>query len=438
MPPLNPTQSMNDLLSVETALTRVLAGIRPLEPVNVPLADAVGSVLAGDLLAPSDVPPLDNSALDGYALRAGDISSAGATNPVELEVIYEQPAGRASDRPVAPGQAVRIMTGAPIPLGADTVVGFEDTDRTDWGRLGSGPASSAESRPTVCVLDAASAGDAVRRAGEDLRRGQIALAAGTVLNSGAIGVAASLGATQLAVHRRPRVAIVPTGDEVVEIDQAPGPGQIRNNHAWALAALVATHGGIPDRRGIVPDEIESVRTALLAAAEQADLLLTIGGVSVGDHDLVKNVIGEHQMDFWRIRMKPGKPLAVGRIAGTPVLGLPGNPVSGLVVFELFGRPLILTLMGRGDVRRPRIAARAHGSIEGDAHRRTYARVAVWRSGGEFHCRATGAQGSGIMSSLALADGLAVIAEGQEEVTDGHLVEVEMLGWPPMANRQDPT
>ena len=425
---------MHDLLSVEFALERVLAHARPLDPVLVELEEAGGMVLAADLIAPSAVPPHDNSALDGYAVRAADIAAAGQQSPARLAVIYEQPAGAANMMPIGPGEAVRIMTGAPLPPGADAVVGFEDTDRQDWGR-NSGARHTPSEDAAVAVLAPAAPGEAIRRAGEDLQSGQLALPAGTVINPGAIGVAASIGVTKVLVHRRPRVAIIPTGDEVVEIDASLGPGQIRNNHAWALAESVRIHGGLPDRRPIVRDQIEAVRQALLAAAESSDLVLTIGGVSVGDHDLVKNVIGEHRIDFWRIRMKPGKPLAVGTIAGTPVLGLPGNPVSGLVVFELFGRPLLLTMLGRRNTRRPRLRARAASPVPGDLVRRTYARVTVWQDETGYRCLPTGAQGSGIMSSLAKADGLAIVPEGRLQIEPGELVEVEMLGWSAMA--EDP-
>jgi molybdopterin molybdotransferase len=425
---------MNDLLSVEDALARVLSLAHPLGVVEQDLQSAAGMVLAEDIRAAGPVPPHDNSALDGYALRAADIAPAGPQNPIRLEVIYEQPAGSSDPRPIGPGQAVRIMTGAPIPFGADTVVGFEDTDRVDWGRAGDGLAD--QDRSTVAVLCPAEPGEAVRRAGEDLPAGSTALTAGCVLTPGAIGVAASLGRIRVPVRRRPRVAIVPTGDEVVEIDTEPRAGQIRNNHAWALEALVAQHGGQPQRRPIVADRLDSVRVALLGAAAESDLVLTIGGVSVGDHDLVKHVIGQHDIDFWRIRMKPGKPLAAGRIAGTPVLGLPGNPVSGLVVFELFGRPLLLAMQGRTDHQRPLVRARASASIPGDLHRRTYARVLVWQRDGEFRCRPTGAQGSGVMSSLARADALAVIPEGCAQVAAGQCVEIQMLNWPGIAASAD--
>lgn len=418
---------MDDLLSVENALGRVLSLARPLGAQEVDLQSCAGMVLAEDIRASAPVPPHDNSALDGYALRAADIASAAADNPVRLEVIYEQPAGSSDSRPVGPGQAVRIMTGAPVPAGADTVVGFEDTDRRDWGRAGEQPAG--QDRSEVAVLCPAEPGEAVRRAGEDLAPGSTALTAGSVLTPGAIGVAASLGRTRVPVRRRPRVAIVPTGDEIVEIDAEPRAGQIRNNHAWALAALVAQHGGRPQRRPIVADRIDAVRAALLEAAAESDLVLTIGGVSVGDHDLVKHVIGQHHIDFWRIRMKPGKPLAAGRIAGTPILGLPGNPVSGLVVFELFGRPLLLAMQGRSDHQRPLVRARATDAIPGDLRRRTFARVLVWQRDGEFCCRPTGAQGSGIMSSLARADALAVIPEGCAQIAPGQSVEIQMLSWP---------
>ena len=213
---------MHDLLSVEFALERVLNRARPLDPVLVELEEAGGMVLAADLIAPSAVPPHDNSALDGYAVRAADIAAAGQRSPARLAVIYEQPAGAANTTPIGPGEAVRIMTGAPLPPGADAVVGFEDTDRQDWGQ-NSGARNTPSEDAAVAVLAPAAPGEAIRRAGEDLQSGQLALPSGTVINPGAVGVAASIGVTKVLVHRRPRVAIIPTGDEVVEIDASPGP-----------------------------------------------------------------------------------------------------------------------------------------------------------------------------------------------------------------------
>ncbi len=307
------------LLSVDEAVGRVLLAFSPLETVRVSLSDCYGLVLSEDVLAKHDVPIDDNSAYDGYGVRAADIAAAGADNPIRLRVAYDLAAGYVGDAPVGPGEAVRIMTGAPVPDGVDTVIGFEYTDREDWGKLGTDPrGDSDQDRAFVNVVAVEEEGENIRLAGEDIAAGDVALPMGTVLRAGAIGVLASLGISQVPVHRRPRVAVVPTGDEVLEVDEDIQPGKVRNSHAWALAGLVDHYGAEAKRYPIVPDNVADVRAALALAAAENDLIFTIGGVSMGDHDLVKNVVGtDGDADFWQIAMRPGKPLLFGDIDGTP-------------------------------------------------------------------------------------------------------------------------
>ena len=418
-------------LSVEQAAERILSVFEPLDAIEAPLDRSLGMVLATDVVAPHDVPLTDNSAFDGYALRAADIATASEQSPVRLQVVYDLQAGFVGDAPVGPGQAVRIMTGAPVPEGADTVVGFESTDREDWGKFGTDPrGDSGQDRSFVTVLEVEEKGENIRLAGEDIEKGQVALPKGTELRPGAIGVLASLGYSRAPVHRRPVVAVIPTGDEIIEVSDPISPGKVRNSHAWGLESLVRQHGGAPRRWDIVPDDIDAVQENLRAAAEVSDLILTIGGVSMGDYDLVKNVVSNYgNVDFWQIAMRPGKPLVFGEIDGAPIMGLPGNPVSGLVVFEQFGRPAVRKMLGFTKLRKPTVEAVLKKGVYGKRGRRIYARVKVERVDGGYECWPTGEQGSGIMSSMAKADGLAIISEHGGSVPAGETVMVQMLDWP---------
>lgn len=422
--------SVSVLLSVDEAVARVLAAFKPLETVRESLSDCYGRVLSEDVLAKHDVPLDDNSAYDGYGVRAADIAAASPDRPVQLRVIYDLAAGYVGDAPVGPGEAVRIMTGAPIPDGVDTVIGFEDTDREDWGKLGTDPrGESDQDRAHVNVVGVEEKGENIRLAGEDIAAGDVALPAGTVLRAGAIGVLASLGISRVPVHRRPRVAVVPTGDEVLEVDEDIEPGKVRNSHAWALAGLIDNYGAVAKRYPIVPDNVPAVRRALALAASENDLIFTIGGVSMGDHDLVKNVVGtDGDADFWQIAMRPGKPLLFGDIDGTPILGLPGNPVSGLVVFEQFGRPAVLKMLGRSRLQKPTVIAVARTDLDGAGQRRMFVRVRVARVDDGYECWTTGEQGSGIMTSMAFADGLAIVHEDVDSIKAGQTVTVQILDW----------
>jgi len=411
------------LISVEEALAEILSHVRPLEPERVPILEALGRVLAEQIVSDIDIPPFDNSAMDGYAVCAADVAGA----PARLAVRGSVAAGYVAGARLEPGTAIRIMTGAPLPDGADAVVPFEETsdaDRTKEARLAA-PAAEIE------VRVAAKAGDHVRSAGEDVRRGEQVMAPGRAIRAQEVGVLASLGRATALVHRRPRVAILATGDELLEVHEPLAPGKIRNSNEYTNAALVTRTGGVPIRLGIARDTAGELTTKIREGlAQGADLFLTSGGVSVGDYDVVKDVLGaEGRMQFWQVNMRPGKPLAFGLLpGGVPLIGLPGNPVSAMVSFEQFARPAILKMLGHTDLVKPTIQAILDDPLS-TSGRRTFARVVVTRREGRYHARSTGEQGSGILTSMARAKGLAVVPEGVEYLPAGSEVTVQMLDWP---------
>jgi molybdopterin molybdotransferase len=415
------------MISVEEALERILALVPVLEPVDVPLLDALGQAAAEDVVSPLDIPPHDNTAMDGYAVRAADTAGASEATPVTLRVVGELAAGYVSDRPVEPGTAVRIMTGAPMPPGADAVVPFEETDEPAGHSFG----AFAKSRDVVAILKAARPGANIRRVAEDVRRGQPIIPKRTVLHPAQVGVIASLGMATVRVHRRPVVAILSTGDEVVEPGQPLRPGQIYDSNAWSISAMVLENGGIPRRLGIAKDTVDAL-TAKLREGLDADMLVTSAGVSRGDYDVVKDVLAkEGEVDFWTVRMRPGKPLAFGSfVTGgrrVPHIGLPGNPVSSMVSFELFGRPAIYKMLGRADWQRPRVRAIADEPIENSDGRRVYARVILSRhDDGRWHAALTGPQGSGILTSMAFANAFAVVPEDVPLIRPGDDVDCMLL------------
>jgi len=410
---------MNELypmLSVEEALERVLAAFQPLEPERVPVLEALGRVLTGDLLADMDIPPLTNTAMDGYAVRAADTAGAGPGRPVRLRVIYDLAAGYTTDVAVRPGTAIRIMTGAPLPPGADAVVQFEDTAREgEW----------------VHIFKGVPVGRNVRQAGEDVQRGALILPRGSEVRPQEVGMLAALGHKEVWVHRRPRVAILATGDEVIEIDAPWQPGKIRNANSYSNAAQVLRYGGVPLLLGIARDDVAELTAKIRAGLEQgADLFLTSGGVSVGDFDVVKQVLAaEGDIVFWRVRMKPGKPLAFGHLRGVPLLGLPGNPVSAMVAFELFARPAILKMLGKARLEKQTVEAVLLDEIRSKDDRRHYLRVSLEEREGGYQARLTGDQGSGILLSMVRAQGLAIIPEEVDHLPAGARVRVLMLDWP---------
>jgi molybdopterin molybdotransferase len=404
------------MLSVEEALERILGEIHPLLPTRVPLAQADGLVLAEDVIAHEAMPPFANSAMDGFALRSQD-SQPHQGQPPRLRVTGSVAAGYVADHAVEEGTAMRIMTGAPIPAGADTVIQSELTSCD-------GPQSS-----WVEILKPVAVGNNIRPAGEDMRPGQMILRQGSELGPWEVGVLASLGLAMVPVIRRPRVAIVGTGDEVIEIDQPLTPGKIRNSNSYLLAASVARAGGQPVRLGVAQDTVESLREQF-ARARDHDLIITSGGVSVGDFDLVRNIMAEQgEIHFWRINMRPGKPVAFGHIGQTPLLGLPGNPVSAAVTFELFGRPVLRKMLGHIRLQRPQIEVIVEDGIAEKAMRRHYVRAHVqWRQG-HFIAHTTGNQGSNILTSLINANALIVVPEGGVVIPPGATARALMLDWP---------
>jgi molybdopterin molybdotransferase len=414
------------MISVEEALERILSYVSVLPAEDMPILGALGQVVAEDVVSGMDIPPLDNTAMDGYAVRAADTSGAATSAPVSLRVVGELAAGYVFDGEVHRGTAVRIMTGAPVPRGADAIVPFEETDEPSGRAFG----SFAKSRDTVGVLKAAEPGANIRRAAEDVRRGQVILPKGTVLHPAQIGVLASLGRATVRVHRRPVVAVLSTGDEVRPPGETLAPGQIYDSNAYSVSAMVLASGGVPRRLGIAKDTVEAL-TAKLRQGLDADMLVTSAGVSRGDYDVVKDVLAkEGEVDFWTVRMRPGKPLAFGAFSSggrrVPHIGLPGNPVSSMVSFELFGRPALFTMLGRGDWQRPRVRAVAEEAIENSDGRRVFARAILTQRDGRWHAVLTGPQGSGMLTSMAAANALAVVPEDVPGIAAGQEVECMLL------------
>ncbi len=395
------------MISVADAQARILAEVgRVAPPEVVPVGDCLGRVLAEDVRAAVDVPPTDNSAVDGYAVRSADIPVTGLR---QLRVVGDLPAGAVFDATLGPGEALRIMTGAPVPAGADTVYPQEVVERN-------GPVVRIPSSPV---------GVNVRHRGEDVRAGTAVLPAGSVLRPQELGVAASLGLPQLLVRQRPRVAILSTGDEVVEPGDARKPGQIFDSNRFSLHGLVEAAGGEPTDHGIVPDLYDVLHARLRAAAATADIVLTSGGVSVGDYDLVKAVLQDAGgIDFWQVAMQPGRPLAVGRIGAAHFFGLPGNPVASMLTFHLFVRPALWKLAGRRDLFPPRFHAVAMEPMSKKTGRREFKRGILSYTGQRWEVRITGPQGSGILTSMTLANCFVVIEEERGDVAAGDTVSVE--------------
>ena len=411
------------MISVEQALEKVLSYVEVLDREEKPILECLGQVLDEDVLSPINVPPLDNSAMDGYALQAESTIGATESSPVILDVIDEVSAGAISEQVVGPETAIRIMTGAPLPKGADSVVQFEDTDETLRPQH---PISQ------IGILKEIAKGLNVRRAGEDISQGQLVLEKGTSLRPQELGVLASLGKTTVKVTRRPVVAILATGNELVEVGKPLPEGKIYNSNSFSLAAQVTRYGGIPKILGIARDREEEIEAKVRQALD-ADLLLTSGGVSVGQYDLVKDVLAKQgEISFWTVRMKPGKPLAFGLIKGdgkrVPHLGLPGNPVSSMVTFELFARPAILKMLGKKNLSKPTVSAVIESRVKNTDGRRFLVRAMVRREGDRYFARVSGPQGSGILTSMARANGLAIVPEDVDAVEEGETVQVLMLDW----------
>jgi molybdopterin molybdotransferase len=398
---------MRAMISVADAQAHILAQVTRIAPPEVvAVGAALGRVLAEDVRAAFDVPPTDNSAVDGYAVRSEDIPRSGFR---DLTVVADLAAGAVFDGALGEGAALRIMTGAPMPAGAGTVY----------------PQEIVERRGSTVRIPAGAAGVNVRHRGEDVRAGSAVLTAGIVLRPQELGVAASLGLPQLLVRQRPRVAILSTGDEVVEPGGVRKPGRIFDSNRFSLHGLVHAAGGQTTDHGIVPDLHDVLHARLRAAAAGADIVLTSGGVSVGDHDLVKTVLQEAGgIDFWQVAMQPGRPMAVGRIGAAHFFGLPGNPVASMLTFHLFVRPALWKLAGRRDLFPPRFHAVAAESMSKKPGRREFKRGILSYTGERWEVRTTGPQGSGILTSMTLANCFVVIEEERSDVAAGETVWVE--------------
>jgi molybdopterin molybdotransferase len=414
------------MISVEEALEKILDLVHILEKEEKPLLECIGQSSAEDIFAPFSIPPGDNSAMDGYAARYEDIKGATADHPSILHVIGEVSAGKSSQFEVKPGTAIRIMTGALLPEGADVVVPFEDTNESILRQ-------EHETSAEIYIYRAISGGANIRKRGEDIVEGSLVIPKSTFLRPAEIGVLASMGKTIVPVIRKPVVAILATGNEVVDLSEVRPPHKIYNSNSYSLAAQVIKYGCTPKILGVAPDDIEDLTKAIRSGLD-ADILITSGGVSMGDYDIVKDVLAnEGEIHFWTVRMKPGKPLAFGVLRRNdgklvPHLGLPGNPVSAMITFEIFGRPAILKMMGRKNLKKPTIKAILQDRVVNTDDRRIFTRVWVTQEDEGYYATLTGPQGSGILTSMSSANGLAIIPETVKEVVPGTIVDVIMLGW----------
>ena len=400
------------MISIQEAQNMVLAECAFLPAERLPLTQVLSRVLAEDIVAGNDLPPFANSAMDGYAVRAADVVEADVDNPVTLKVVATLPAGTVAVKPIGRGEAAKIMTGAQIPEGANAVVEVEVTE-------GAGN--------EVRILQSAKPGKNVRQAGEDVKSGDLVLAAGAVLGPAEIGLVASLGFPSVAVHRLPRVAIISTGSELVEVDQPLSPAKIRNSNSYALRAMCQQLGIEADLLGIVQDDYESTRR-LVEEGLEYDVLLTSGGVSVGEFDFVKDVQDELGVErrLWGVNMKPGKPVAFGVRNGVLVFGLPGNPVSAMVSLELFVKPALRRLMGHRKASQPVYRATMAEDVAASDSRTYVVRVRAWREDEKWHASSTGPQGSGMLRSMVGANGLVLVPGGPRGVRAGEEVDFLLL------------
>lgn len=423
------TREKKSMISVEEARERILSFVHALEPEEKPLLECLGQVLAEDVYSDVDVPPSDSSAMDGFAVLAEDIRGASPSAPKVLRVIGEVAAGKLPQQRVTHGTAVRIMTGALLPSGADTVVPFEDTDEAAQKLAGISGGVLSE----ISVFVEIAKGTNVRRVGEEIKKGALILSKGMVLRPGEIGVLASLGKATVRVIRRPLVAVLATGDELVDIHEPLPPGKIYNSNTYSLAALVMRYGGIPKVLGIAGDTFQAL-SAKIKEGLDADMFLTSAGVSMGDYDVVKDVLASlGEITFWTVRMKPGKPLAFGLLRADggrriPLLGLPGFPVSAMVTFEQFARPAILKMLGKQNLDKPMVEAIFDDHIVNKDGRRIYARAVVTKRNGQYHAALAGPQQSGILTSMVRGNGLIIVPEDVSSLKRGDRVRVQMLDW----------
>ncbi|NQU07586.1 MAG: molybdopterin molybdotransferase MoeA [Candidatus Abyssubacteria bacterium] len=404
------------MIAFEEARKIVLDSVSPLDPVEVSILDALGLVAAEEVKATEQIPPFDNSAMDGYTVRAEDTAGASRQNPVVLKVLMDLPAGRHTDQAVGLGEAIRIMTGAPVPPGADAVVQVELTERAADGR--------------VRILAEHEKEKNIRLAGEDIALGQSVVRNGDEIGPAKIGMLASVGRAKLKVVRRPIVAILATGDELLDAAEPLEPGKIRSSNSYTLISQARACGAEAMYLGIARDTKDEVR-AHLDRGLSADMIVSSGGVSVGDYDYVKDALEELGVEFkfTKVAIKPGKPTVFGLLGGKPVFGLPGNPVSSMMTFEQFVRPALLKMMGKRRLLRPVVDAVLDQDISKKPERMSLIRATARKEGSQYRVSTTGPQGSGILVSMDLADAIIMFMPGTEHLRKGERVKVQLIDMP---------
>jgi molybdopterin molybdotransferase len=400
------------LRSVEEAREGVLAQVSPLQPLELPLTEAYGCVLARDVVAEADIPAFASSAMDGFAVRSSDVLGATTAAPVELRVAGRALIGQRPEGTVGGGEAIRIATGAPIPAGADTIVPIEDCELVG---------------EVVRVLAGSSEGRHIRPAGEDARSGDPLVPAGRRLQAPELGLLATAGVSHPLVRPRARVVVLSTGDELIPPSQAPEFGQVRDSNAFTLFAALREAGAVPILAGSVRDDPDTLKETVLSHMLQADAFVSSGGVSVGERDVVKAAFFRRgELDFYKVAMQPGMPQGFGHIEGKPFFGLPGNPVSVFVSFEVFIRPALMKMMGRRNLSRPEITATLEQDVTGPRGKTQFARVRVRRTAGGWTATPTGARGSNLIATVARANGLAIVPPGVETAAAGSDVRVMLF------------
>jgi molybdopterin molybdotransferase len=400
------------MIQVDEAREIILSKIETKGVEKVSLDDALGRILAEDIIARRSNPPMDNSAMDGYAVITADIQSATPDNPVKLEVVDHVPAGSLAEVTLKSKQAIRIMTGAPIPPGADAVLMQEDTDKNGNG---------------ILAKDKTEVGENIRLAGEDVKEGDVVIRKGVTITPSHIGMMAVVGRSNIYVSQRPTVAILSTGDEIIELDGNPTGPCIYNSNGYMLAAQIRSAGGIPCYLGVAKDDEKDLMEKFDWALK-CDIVVSSGGVSVGDYDLVKATLEKmgNEMAFWKVAMKPGKPLAFGKIGQIPIFGLPGNPVSSFVSFEQFARPAIKKMMGAREILPRTVQAKLTRTIHKKTGRLHFMSAVVSWDNGEYTVAPAEEQGSGVLKSTVNANGLLVFPLEKDELKSGELVIVQLL------------
>jgi len=397
------------LVPVEEARERILSQIKPLQPLELPLQEAEGCVLADDVVAPGDIPDFASSAMDGFAVRSSDVAGATPSSPVELRIVGRALIGRRPESTVGGGESLRIATGAPVPAGADAVVPIENCEVV---------------ADTVRILGPWPEGKHVRPAGEDVRGGEVILKAGRRIGAPELGLLATAGFSHPLVHPRPRVVVLSTGDELIPPGQTPEFGQVRDSNGYLLFGALREAGAVPVMAGIVRDEVEDLREVVFSHLVQADAFVSSGGVSVGERDVVKAAFFRRgEMDFYKVAMQPGMPQGFGHVEGKPFFGLPGNPVSVFVSFEVFIRPVLRKMMGRRQLFRPEVTARLDADVSGPIGKTQFARVRVRRTEEGWIATPTGARGSNLIATVTRANGLAIVPPGVETAAAGTEVDV---------------